>query len=118
VSERITDFSTDQGRRLSAKNLLKAIIRCINHLLQRVLRARAALTTFKTLKTDRTGFVTGSLIGPWLGELFAGALEAGRVGLLGSKRVADVIAVARRRSEADKARIIPVMNWQPTAPAA
>jgi hypothetical protein len=32
---------------------------------QITLRARAALTTFKTLKTDRgTGFVTGSLIGP------------------------------------------------------
>jgi hypothetical protein len=39
------------------------------------LRARAALTTFKTLKTDRgTGFVTGSLIGPLAGW--------GRVGLL------------------------------------
>jgi hypothetical protein len=84
-----------------------------------VTRALRALTTFKTLKTDSSaGFVTGSLIGPWPGELFAGALEAGSVGLLGSKRVADVITVARRRGEADKARIIPVMNWQPTAPAA
>jgi hypothetical protein len=45
---------------------------------QITLRARAALTTFKTLKTDRgTGFVTGSLIG-FLARW-------GRVGLRGWK---------------------------------
>jgi hypothetical protein len=44
------------------------ITSCIGHLLQRTLGARAALTTFKTLKTDRgTGFVTGWLIGPLAG---------------------------------------------------
>jgi hypothetical protein len=62
-------------------------------------------------------FVTGSLIGPWPGELFAGALEAGRVGLLGSKRVADVIAGRAPTERGGKARIIPAHELVTPAPA-